>query len=78
MGSVAAAAERPAGTAAQVPARQQQRDQPQRASCLACTSSAHFDACGCRYRIWWWITIAAACITGWLEPFRIAFGDSYL
>lgn len=26
-----------------------------------------------RYRIWWYITVIAAAITGWLVPFRIAY-----
>ena len=25
------------------------------------------------YRAWWYATIAAACFTGWFEPFKIAY-----
>ncbi|KIY96638.1 hypothetical protein MNEG_11323 [Monoraphidium neglectum] len=25
------------------------------------------------YRVWWYVTIVAACFTGWLEPFRVAY-----
>eukprot|EP00879_Flechtneria_rotunda_P011052 GHRR01011548.1.p1 GENE.GHRR01011548.1~~GHRR01011548.1.p1 ORF type:complete len:827 (+),score=254.22 GHRR01011548.1:335-2815(+) len=28
-----------------------------------------------RYRAWWYITVVAAAITGWLIPFRLAFED---
>jgi hypothetical protein len=25
------------------------------------------------YRVWWWLIIAAAIVTGWVEPYHIAF-----
>lgn len=25
------------------------------------------------YRFWWYVTIAAAVFTGWLEPFKVAY-----
>jgi hypothetical protein len=25
------------------------------------------------YRAWWWVVIGAAVVTGWLEPYQIAF-----
>lgn len=28
-----------------------------------------------RYRAWWYFTVLAAAITGWLVPFRLAFMD---
>jgi hypothetical protein len=24
-------------------------------------------------RAWWYVTVAAACFTGWLEPFKVAY-----
>lgn len=27
----------------------------------------------CSFRIWWWLTIGAAAVTGWLIPYMIAF-----
>eukprot|EP00775_Hariotina_reticulata_P002548 gene2548-2851_t len=28
-----------------------------------------------RYRCWWYITVIAAAVTGWLTPFRLAYLD---
>lgn len=27
----------------------------------------------CRFRAWWWLTIFAAAVTGWIIPYTIAF-----
>jgi len=29
--------------------------------------------CKHRTRAWWYVTIIAACATGWLEPFKVAY-----
>lgn len=26
-----------------------------------------------RYRLWWYFTVFAACLTGWLTTYRLAF-----
>lgn len=28
-------------------------------------------------RAWWYLTIVAACFTGWLEPFKIAYIEDH-
>lgn len=28
-----------------------------------------------RYRVWWWLTIGAALVTGWLETYTLAFSE---
>lgn len=33
----------------------------------------NYPECGCRYRVWWWTTIIAAVITGWLVTYQLAF-----
>jgi hypothetical protein len=42
---------------------------------LPCRSPAcPFPASAVRsYRFWWWLTIVAACMSGWLEPYQIGF-----